>query len=47
MLKIIIGSLFTKNMKYAAAEKIQGCWGGQNEDSIPGLCYANGSGIRT
>ncbi len=32
MLKIIIGSLFTKNTKYAAAEKIQGCWTGMDGD---------------
>ena len=47
MLKIIIGSLFTKNTKYAAAEKIQGDWGGTTPDSIPGLCYANMTGIST
>ena len=43
MLKIIIGSLFTKNTKFAAAEKIQGTWSGEDGDGIPGLCYAWGT----
>ena len=33
MLKIIIGSLFTKNKKHAAASKIQGADGGNVYDA--------------
>jgi hypothetical protein len=40
MLKIIIGSLVTKNTKYAAAEKIQGTWSGSVSDGYPALLIA-------
>ena len=43
MLKIIIGSLFTKNTKYAAAEKIQGTWAGEDGDGVPNLWIAWGT----
>jgi hypothetical protein len=37
MLKIAIASLFTKNTKYAAAEKIQGSWVGDYSDGQANL----------
>ena len=42
MLKIIIGSLFTKSEKYAAAEKIQGSWTGEDSDGGANLFWPNG-----
>jgi hypothetical protein len=33
MLKIIIGSLFTRNMKYATASKIQGYTAAEGSDA--------------
>jgi len=42
MLKIIIGTLFTKNTKYAAAEKIQGSWSGEDSDGVTNLLWTNG-----
>jgi hypothetical protein len=42
MLKIIIGSLFTKNSKYAAAEKIQGTWTGEDADGASNCFWPNG-----
>ncbi len=42
MLKIIIGSLFTKNTKYAAAEKIQGSWSGADADGVSNCFWTMG-----
>jgi hypothetical protein len=42
MLKIIIGSLFTKNTKYAAAEKIRGTWTGWDGDGEANLFIFEG-----
>jgi hypothetical protein len=37
MLKIIIGTLFTKNTKFATADKIQGAWYGSASDGQANL----------